>query len=63
MTKVYALPKVVEVSTPEVGANVGLVLKCYELRIRQHKSRLMVNALRPSKHYFPKDITIFGRRL
>jgi hypothetical protein len=23
MTKVYALPKVVEVSTPEVGANVG----------------------------------------
>jgi hypothetical protein len=23
MTKVYALPKVVEVGTPEVGANVG----------------------------------------
>jgi hypothetical protein len=21
----------------------------------------MVNALRPSKHYFPKDIMIFGR--
>jgi hypothetical protein len=41
----------------------GLVLKCYELRTRQHKSRLMVNVLRPSKHYFPKDITIFGRRL
>jgi hypothetical protein len=41
----------------------GLVLKCYELRTRQHKNRLMVNALRPSKHYFPKDITIFGRRL
>jgi hypothetical protein len=41
----------------------GLVLKCYELRTRQHKHRLMVNALRPSKHYFPKDITIFGRRL
>jgi hypothetical protein len=40
-----------------------LVLKCYELRTRQHKNRLMVNALRPSKHYFPKDITIFGRRL
>jgi hypothetical protein len=31
----------------------GLVLKCYELRTRQHKKRLMVNALRPSKHYFP----------
>jgi hypothetical protein len=31
----------------------GLVLKCYELRTRQHKKKLMVNALRPSKHYFP----------
>jgi hypothetical protein len=41
----------------------GLVLKCYELTIRQHKNRLMINALRPSKHYFPKDIMIFGRRL
>jgi hypothetical protein len=40
-----------------------LVLKCYELRTRQHKNRLMVNVLRPSKHYFPKDITIFERRL
>jgi hypothetical protein len=30
----------------------GLVLKCYELRTRQHKM-LMVNALRPSKHYLP----------
>jgi hypothetical protein len=40
----------------------GLVLKCYELRTRQHKNRLMVNALHPSKYYFPKDITIFGRR-
>jgi hypothetical protein len=41
----------------------GLVLKCYELRTRQHKNRLKVNTLRPSKHYFPKDIMIFGRRL
>jgi hypothetical protein len=31
----------------------GLVLKCYELRTRQHRNKLMVNALRPSKHYFP----------
>jgi ribosomal protein L12E/L44/L45/RPP1/RPP2 len=31
----------------------GLVLKCYELRTRQHKKKLMVNALCPSKHYFP----------
>jgi hypothetical protein len=38
-----------------------LVLKFYELRTRQHRNRLMVNALRPSKHYFPKDITIFGK--
>jgi hypothetical protein len=30
----------------------GLVLKCYELRTRQHKM-VKVNALRPSKHYFP----------
>jgi hypothetical protein len=30
----------------------GLVLKCYELRTRQHKM-LKVKALRPSKHYFP----------
>jgi hypothetical protein len=30
----------------------GLALKCYELRTRQHRERLMVNALRPSKHYF-----------
>jgi hypothetical protein len=40
-----------------------IVLKCYELRTRQHKNRLMVNVLCPSKHYFPKDIMIFGRRL
>jgi hypothetical protein len=30
----------------------GLVLKCYELRTRQHKM-LNVNALRSSKYYFP----------
>jgi hypothetical protein len=40
----------------------GLVLKCYELRTRQHKM-LNIKALRPSKHYFPSDITNFGRRL
>jgi hypothetical protein len=31
----------------------GLVLKCYELRTRQHRKKLMVNALCPSKHYLP----------
>jgi hypothetical protein len=30
----------------------GLVLKCYELRTRQHRM-LKVNALHPSKHYLP----------
>jgi hypothetical protein len=30
-----------------------LALKYYELRTRQHKKKLMVNDLRPSKHYFP----------
>jgi hypothetical protein len=32
----------------------GLVLKCYELRTRQHKM-LNVNILRPMKHYPIKD--------
>jgi hypothetical protein len=33
-----------------IGYCWGLVLKCYELRTRQHKM-LNVNALRPTKHY------------
>jgi hypothetical protein len=39
----------------------GLVLKCYELRTRQHKM-LNNNALRPLKHYLLKDLMNFGRR-
>jgi hypothetical protein len=39
----------------------GLVLKCYESRTRQHKM-LNINALRPLKHYLPKDLMSFGRR-
>jgi hypothetical protein len=39
----------------------GLVLKCYELRTRQHKM-LNINALRPPKHYLAKDLMNFGRR-
>jgi hypothetical protein len=39
-----------------------LVLKCYESRTRQHKM-LMIKDLRLSKHYLPKDIMIFRRRL
>jgi hypothetical protein len=34
----------------EEGTCWGLVLKCYELRTRQHKM-LNVNVLRPTKHY------------
>jgi hypothetical protein len=40
----------------------GLVLKCYELRTRQHKM-LNINVLRPLKHYFPKDLMNIERRL
>jgi hypothetical protein len=40
----------------------GLVLKCYELRTRQHKM-LNINVLRPLKHYFPKDLMNFRRML
>ena len=39
----------------------GLVLKCFELRTRQHKM-LNINALRPLKHYLTKDLMSFGRR-
>jgi hypothetical protein len=39
-----------------------LVLKCYELRTRQHKM-LNVNVLRPLKHYFLEGLMNFGRRL
>jgi hypothetical protein len=40
----------------------GLVLKCFELRTRQHRI-LNIKALCPSKHYFPLGIMNFGRRL
>jgi hypothetical protein len=39
----------------------GLVLKCYELRTRQHKM-LNIIALHPQKHYLHKDLMNFGRR-
>jgi hypothetical protein len=39
----------------------GLVLKCYELRTRQHKM-LNVKVLRPMKHFIPEDLMCFGRR-
>jgi hypothetical protein len=37
----------------------GLVLKCYELRTRQHKM-LNIDALRLLKHYLLKDLMSFG---
>jgi hypothetical protein len=39
----------------------GLVLKCYELRTRQHRI-LNINALRPRKHHLHKGLMSFGRR-
>jgi hypothetical protein len=36
-----------------IGYCWGLVLKCYELRTRQHKKMLNVKVLHTSKHYFP----------
>jgi hypothetical protein len=39
----------------------GLVLKCYELRTRQHKM-LNIKALRLLNHYFPSDIINLRRR-
>jgi hypothetical protein len=44
-----------------LGRCWGLVLKCFELRKRQHKM-LNVNALRPLKDYLLKGIMNFGRR-
>jgi hypothetical protein len=45
MTKVDALPKVVEVSTPEVGANVGHL---FSNAINQEQGNTIVNGQRPS---------------
>jgi hypothetical protein len=42
------------IASATVGRCWGLALKCYKLRTRQHQNRLLVNALRPSKHYFPR---------
>jgi hypothetical protein len=63
MSKMDGLPKVVEVSSPEVGAKCwSLVLKCYRIRTRQHVQLLMVKDLCPPKHNFLSDIMILRRR-
>jgi hypothetical protein len=49
-----AISSKVEVSSPEVGTNVGdLFSNAMNYEQDNTKKRLMVNVLRPSKHYFP----------
>jgi hypothetical protein len=57
-----AIVTTVEVSSPEVGANVG---PCSRMLYTKNRATqfLMVKDLRPSKHYLPSDIMIFGQRL
>jgi hypothetical protein len=56
-----AIVATVEVSSPEVGANVG---PCSRMLYIKNKATqlLMIKDLRPSKHYLLWDIMIFGRR-
>jgi hypothetical protein len=48
-------------SSPEVGANVS---PCSRMLYTKNKATqlLMDKDLRPSEHYFPSDMMIFGRR-
>jgi hypothetical protein len=56
-----AIITVVEVSSPEVGANVG---PCSRMLYIKNKvtQLLMIRDLCPSKHYLLLDIMIFRRR-
>jgi hypothetical protein len=56
-----AIVTTVEVSSPEVGANVG---PCSRMLHTKNKATqlLTIKDLRPSKRYFPKDIMFFKRR-
>jgi hypothetical protein len=60
ITKFDALPKVVEMSTPEVGANVG---PCSQMLYIKNKATqlLMIKGLHPSTHYLLSAIMIFRR--
>jgi hypothetical protein len=53
-----AIVTTVEVSSPEVGANVG---SCSRMLYTKNKATqlLMIKDLRPSKHYLLLDIMIF----
>jgi hypothetical protein len=61
MTKVVSLPKVVQLSTSEVGANFG---PCSQVLYIKNKATqlLMIKDLCPLKHYLLWDIMIFRRR-
>jgi hypothetical protein len=54
-----AIVTTVEVSSPDVGANVG---PCSRMLYTKNKATqlLMDKDLHPSKHYLPLDIIIFG---
>jgi hypothetical protein len=56
-----AIITTVEVSSPEVGANVG---PCSRMLYTKNKATqlLMIKDLRPSKHYLPWSIMISRRR-
>jgi hypothetical protein len=56
-----AIVTTVEVSSPKVGANVGLYSQMLYTKNKATQS-LMDKDIRPSKHYFPSDIMISGRR-
>jgi hypothetical protein len=57
-----AIITTVEVSSPEVGANV---CSCSRMLYTKNKATqlLTIRDLRPSKHHLPWDIMIFRRRL
>jgi hypothetical protein len=57
-----AIVTTIEVSSPEVGANVG---PCSRMIYIKNKATqlLIIRDLRHSKHYLPWDIMIFRRML
>jgi hypothetical protein len=56
-----AIVATVEVSSPEVGANVGPCSRILHIK-NKATQLLMIRDLRPLKHYLPWDIMILRRR-
>jgi hypothetical protein len=56
-----AIVATVEVSSPEVGANVGPCSQMIYIKIKATQL-LMIKDLHPSKHYLLWDIMIFRRK-